>query len=478
MPSKVQLKLLSNAGELLNLVTCHSGKISVLRAGSPSDLRPYQRALGGSSAKDNLEIVCDGAEYRPDQHALIGFGEPSPTAGLSVKQFLTAQGVSELATDSLLLSIGLESIAQKQCSELSPDQEARLRLIAATMNPDKILVLNDPFEHIASQWRERAAETLSAYARSRKALIIIPALSYRPECWIDNDCVERIEVGQTSQRTIGFGSAGSQSHAMVEDIRAKLRQDPRFAGESDSDHKRELAAAAGIAAGMRVEDLGETGVPAKTSVLPSVLKVASVAVGVAAGGWLAVSFSNFSPTTPKHPQQVAALNKQVPPAVAPAVEKKQEPVSAPADQSKQAPPDPARLVSQPKEPTVEYVLDTYPTVIKASLLDTSRGLSGFSPTESTKDSATSAKEAPNAGNLFSLLETASSKKPDPSDMAQPWAGMDSQHDADSEPEAAAVDPSDEQERREAIRRRFLEAIQAAAARREAAAQEDRDDQED
>jgi hypothetical protein len=477
MPSKVQLKLLSNSGELLSLVTCNAGKISVLRAGSPSDLRPYQRALAGSSAKDNLEIVCDGSEYRPDQHTLIGFGEPAPTSGQSVKQFLTSQGVPELAVDSLLLSIGLETIALKQCSELTADQEARLRLAAATTTPEKVLVLNDPFENVASQWRERTAEMLSSYARTRKALIIIPSLSYRPECWIDNETVERIEVGQTSQRTIGFGSAGSQSNAMVEDIRAKLRQDPRFAGQTEPDREKGLAAAAALVAGVSVEDLGETTAPAKASLLPSVLKVASVLLGVSAGGWLAVSFSNLvpAPKDPEKPQQVAALN-QAPPASAKTNVQPQPPSEASSNAQGAKPAEPARLAAVQKEPAVEYVLDKYPAVIRTALIDTSRGVTSFSPPTNTDDSEGAKTAAKASGNLFSLLEKAGSKKSDSPQAGQSWSEEDSRPSQDQAiSQQTDGDLADEQERREAIRQRFLQAIQAAAARREATSQEDIED---
>lgn len=478
MPSKLQLKLLSNSGELLNLVNCQAGKISVLRAASPNDLRPYQRALAGSSAKDNLEIVCDGAEYRPDQHTLIGFGEPSPTTGLSVKQFLTSQGVSELATDSLLLSIGLEAVAHKQCADLSPDQEARLRLAAATTSPEKILVLNEPFEHVASQWRERAAEMLLSYARTRKALIIIPALSYRPECWIDNETIERVEVGQTSQRTIGFGSAGSQSNALVEDIRAKLRQDPRFTTQNESEREKGMAAAAALTAGLSVHDLDETAVAAKTSVFPTVLKAASVVLGVSAGGWLAVSFSKLAPPekAPEATQQVAALNKQPAP-VAQSDSQPQPPSNAPASQQQSAPIEPARIAPAPKQPVVEYVLDSYPSVIKAALIDTSRGVTSFSPNDYNAEP--SKKDPQASGNLFSLLEKAGSKMPDSAQGGPSWSNDYSlQSQDDDAPQEQTMDTTDEQERREAIRQRFLQAIQAAAARREAAAQEESVDDEE
>lgn len=484
MPSKLQLKLISNSGELLNVVTCHAGKISVLRASSPSDLRPYQRALSGSSVKENLEVVCDGAEYRPDEHILIGFGEHSPTAGLSVKEFLTKQGISELAVDSILLSIGLESVVAKRCSELTPDQEARLRLVAATANPEKLLILNDPFEHIASQWRERTAEMLTNYARTRRALVVVPALTYRPESWIDNECIERIEVGQTSQRTIGFGSAGSQSNAMINDLRDKLRADPRFAQQESAaaSPQREaapLAAAASIAAAMDVGDLSESTTTAPRSLIPSLLKVSSVTLGVAAGGWLAVSFSHLTPTTPKSaqkPEQVAlTTTKPLAPsdanpaqsskAEAPAIKPETQPVS------QTQPEGPAKLANPPADPKTDYVLDSYPAIIKASLVDTSKGVSSFGNQPSAPIAQAPAQNAAaGSGNLFSLLAQAGSNKPDPN-----AGSLDSgSYASDAVPAQAEepASPAEEEQRREEIRNRFLEAIRASAARRQAAMEED------
>jgi hypothetical protein len=472
MPNKLQLKLTSNSGELLSLVTCHAGRISVFRASSPSDLRPYQRALSGSEAKDNLQVVCDGIDFRPEQHIAIGFGEPSPTVGLTVKEFLTKHGVSELAMNSLLLSIGLEAIISKHCSELSPDQEARLRLIAATTNPEKVIVLNDPFEQIANQWRERAAELLCAFARSRNALIVIPCLTYRPESWLDNQCVDRIEVGQTSQRTIGFGSAGSSANAAMNDLREQLRNDPRFAGQiegsSSSSKKAPLAIAAAVAAGISSKDLKDSTTTAKGSKLASLSTITGVITGASVLGL--VTFYISRPAIERKltsQKSLPAVQQQVDSGSAKQDAKKPQPDSPPQNTQQPAKgAEPIAALNRPIEPPTGYILDLYPVAIETSILDTFSGNSAVMEQSSQESAAAPQNPAQvKNGNLFSLLERSGQDEPSRNQGARSYPG------GELEPEEPEYSQAEEDERRDAIRQRFLEAIREAAERRAQAEQE-------
>jgi hypothetical protein len=478
MPSKVQLKLLSNSGELLSVANCCAGKISVLRASNPSDLRPYQRALVGSSGKDNLEILCDGNAFHPDQHTLIGFGEQSPTTGLTVREFTTKQGVSALALASQLLTIGLEDVIDKRCSELTLDQEARLRLLGATGDPDKAIIINDPFENISGKWRERVAEILAEFARSRNALIIIPSLSYRPEAWIANDTIERIEVGQTSQRTIGFGAAGSQSNAPIDDIRNQLRSDPRFAGQFSDSAKGAITsgAIAGISAGIRAKDLdpAATTVIAHKSWLPIAGKLLFGLVGSSVGGWaLFTAVTNY--TTP--------LNRVTPTTKSAPLNKSTDANSNRADTSEKnnapkfsvsenaRPSAVAALNVGPKtapETQSTLLLDKYPPVIKASILDTVRGIVDFSTSNESHTSEPLQHNQANSGNLFSLLAAASNSK---GEVANPETSDNYGSNEAQEDEQGSPSMSAEEAQREAIRARFLEAIRASALRRQAESEE-------
>jgi hypothetical protein len=471
MPNKLQLKLISNSGELLSVVNCLAGKISVLRASVPSDLRPYQRALSGSPGKDNLVVTCDGNEYRAENHVIMGFGEPSPTAGMSVREFLAKSDVHDSAADALLLQIGLENVSEKKCSDLSADQEARLRLLAATTDPERMLILNDPFENISGQWRERAADLLATFARTRKALIVIPSLSYRPESWIDNQSVERIEVGQTTQRTIGFGAAGSQSNALINEIRDRVRQEHPQATPTS-----ERATLATAALGGVVTSTDDPQDITRQRRWSPAAKVATAVLGAGLSVWVAVS--TLPSTEISAPTDTANAKRAQ--ATQPKVEDgKSAPLPADASSKRGAEEVPAnegavakvanvQQTGPQKSVSEDFALDNYPNAIKVSLLDTARGVVSF---KSSGGESIPPIQAQNdkSGNLFSLLESASSKSPSSPAASEELDTASSYNEAD-EPvgmEAEPVNASEEESRREEIRNRFLEAIRAAAERRQA-----------
>lgn len=487
MPQKLQLKLLSNSGELLSVVTCQAGKISVLRASVPSDLRPYQRVLSGSSGKENILAVVDGTDYRPDEHTVIGFGELSTTPELSVKEFLAKYDVPESAIDSLLLSIGLESVSDKKYSELSPDQEARLRLIAATTDPERIVVLNDPFENISGQWRERAADILATFARTRKAIVIIPSLSYRPESWIDNQSIERIEVGQTSQRTIGFGSAGSTHNAFINEIRDRVRQDAQIAASSQQpsplpEHSQNRPVATLSAAAMGAPlamGTDPSEYVATTSKLASLTKIGSLVAGAGVGVWVAFAFVHRgADSSAPAPAVARAPMADVQAAKAPAQPVQQQPAVADTENEERpaaAPLQPAGLNSNSvshisTDSPSQFVLDRYPAPIRIALVETAKGIGGYNAGPSQPAViAAPASHNNTGGNLFSLLEKAgdANAATGRADAAMP--APDESFTEPAEPEAAYQEPRDvteEEARREAIRNRFLDAIRAAAEKRQ------------
>jgi len=484
MPQKLQLKLLSNSGELLNMVTCNAGRVSVLRSSVPSELRPYQRVLSGTPGKENITVVCDGTEYRADEHTIIGFGEPSPTTGLSVREFLAQWDVPDSAVDSLLLSVGLENTATKSCSELSADQTARLRLVAATTDPDKILVLNDPFDQISGQWRERIAELLATFALARKVIVVIPSLSYRPECWIDNQIVERIEVAQTSHRTIGFGSTGSVHDAMINELREKFApvHPTSKAPSKEPDGAAPLSA---VALGLSTAPLhvDHEAIPSTPRSAPSLIKIGGALVAAGMGVWVITIFS---------PQlsRVGALMTS-------ARSSLERSKNQPADQNSNTEPrsqahssankkdEDIHLASQSEPNTAvgkfnaqdsanmagDYVLDHYPDAIRISVLNTAQGITSFHPAPDAQPVAavvSNSKSAP-SGNLFSLLEQAGRGETSTSVNEQPEAAWQPEPEHSDAVESDLVDANEitiEDERREAIRNRFLEAIRAAAEERQ------------
>ena len=125
----------------------------------------------------------------------------------------------------------------------------------------------------------------------------------------------------------------------------------------------------------------------------------------------------------------------------------------------------------PKSAADDFVLDHYPSAVKTSLLDTARGVVSFKSARS--DSAPSNQaQGDKSGNLFSLLESASSKSPGapaPSEYTEPESSY-SEAEEPGDVSSAPVSASEEEARREEIRNRFLEAIRAAAERRQAEAE--------
>jgi hypothetical protein len=128
------------------------------------------------------------------------------------------------------------------------------------------------------------------------------------------------------------------------------------------------------------------------------------------------------------------------------------------------------------KPTGQFVLDEYPETIRISLIDTSRGIveEPVTVVSDVPKPATAGGQA-SSGNLFTLLETASSNQPDapaggPTDYPPPPPSFEEPPPyggyQDSPPPPSEFEAADEQQRREAIRQKFLEAIRAAAERRQ------------
>lgn len=483
MPKKLQIKMLSDAGELLNVVTCASGNISVFRAHSAADLRPYQRALAGVPTKERFVITIDGTEYSPTDVNMIGFGEGPIQSNLSTRDYLLDMGSSEEAVDALLLSIGLERYADTPCSALPADEERRTRLVAATLQPQRALIVNEPFEPISSQWRERTADILSSCARAQNALVVIPSLSFRPEGWIDNPAVARIQVGQTLQKTIGFGAAGSAANELMEELKKRVRAQEDQYNSSSATAAATMATSVAIPVTKSVDSIPELAAkatPTSFFFLSSKVKLSLGALTVTCAALcVALSYIPNSPTADKH--VAASVTHTEPPPPPPMPQTKESPVSLPqpsGDAAQQV----AALANLAVLPSSEeiappkrkgtFVLDGYPVQIKEALLATVHG----APSEikiaeaSLEGGVAVAPAAPKNGNLFKLLEQAGSSTAQNAGESAPSSFDYQSGPPPPEPwapeEQTLEDPENAEARREAIRQKFLEAIRAAAERRE------------
>jgi hypothetical protein len=484
MPKKLQIKLLSQSAELLSMTNCSAGQISVLRAESQSELRPYQRALAGTHGRERFIIMVDGKEYSTEHHNLIGFGEVAPHSGLTVGQYLASAGVIEGAVSGLLMAFGIEGIETKFCSSLSPDEERKVRIFAATADPDKALVLNEPFEPIISNWRDRIAEFLTDFARTKNGLVVVASLSYRPESWIDNPVIARHQVGQSLRRTIGFGAVGSDSNQLINQLRDQIRSEesqvisPPPPVEQQPQRPQASAMSLGAAAMMGSVDTEATteseefepslmeDIELPNSGRGAALKAGAVIGAGGLGVFAALALLGIYPSkdgsSPESRQTAVAVHEQ---------QQSQGQNQVGGDHPHHSVSgDVAKQVAAPEKSKVAYILDRYPELIRVSVLDTSRGVMGETslglPVEAPPVEIQKSNDQ--SGNFYKLLERAGTDKADPPSSAdtgseQPDYGAWNQPES---PETNEYNPGEEEERREAIRQKFLEAIRAAAERRE------------
>lgn len=503
MPAKLQIKLLSSHGELLNVVTCYGGHISVFRANSANDLKPYQRALTGAHGPERFSINVDGGEYAAQEHILIGFGERLPP-GMTVTSFLESAGIPSGSIESTLLSYGLDHVIERDCSTLSEDEKRRLQIITAIYHPERILILNEPFDPISTTWRERFADLLSNFVRQKKALVVVTGLSYRPECWIDNESVARIQVGESLQRTVGF----SGNSADIKELVKQIRQENPVPPEAQPTQKAAStsgAATAGtaISASSLVTGISEVKDPLLTESLvapaaaplksntfslgsilaryPAAVRYVVPLIGAAGAAVVGTMLLKPGNAPDNLATNTGPMNLAVQGTIGIIAIPENVPTSVALDVP--APPVPPTTSLPPAAP--QFVLDEYPESVRLCLLDTMNGVIPeanvvVSDQPPLPKGADGVPPPPGNGNIFKLLESASSKLPDRPGPEGPYGdyppqppGPPAYGDFPPPPDSyqpPPLDDAEEQAKREAIRQKFLEAIRAAAERRAAEGQ--------
>lgn len=222
--AQLQIRQLSNSGELLKCVNCFAGQVTVLRAHTEQDLTPFQRALSGRPGPERFSIVLDNDAFKPEAEVLIGFGEQLPK-GIKVADYCERAGIPSGSIASLLLNYGLDGQESRSCEDLSECQARRIQIIAAIYSAAKVWVLNNPFDPISSAWRERFAELILNDTRTKQRITVVAGLSFRPQSWIGNEFINRVQVGETLQKTVGFGSQGNEVNDMVKQLRDILKNE-------------------------------------------------------------------------------------------------------------------------------------------------------------------------------------------------------------------------------------------------------------
>ncbi len=490
MPSiDLVIKQLSHSGQLLRTVTCPAGQVTVLRAYAPSDLKPFQRALAGASGAERFVITVGLNEYNSFEHILVGFGEQFLDEQESATDFLKSCGVPEDAVESTLTAYGLEHVQTISCKSL-PQAEARmLRILGATHTRGKVIVLNDPFEAVHGAWRERYAELVLHFAHNSNGIVVVTALSSRPECWIDNERIVRVQVGESRQKTIGFSSAPSELRSEIALLRKELLEKPQIQPSGP------LTAVVPAAVSMPTSEvplaspapqpvvaiLKRTGAEMEASsiaakvwkILKTPLPISPIAVSLLLGG-VVLTFAYKSlmlreelRVGPPPGQTIAAVSTTEIPTPEPAavlMPPKADPTSTPSLKPLPEKNKPVSLSQPlhivPEVPThARLLLDQYPMQIKQAVLAAFEGKNNSaSPSSEEENSKPEAPTtSPKVGELLKMLETASETGSKTGN-----AGPNNAGEPPAAPEAEDSNDMSWEARREMMRQKFLESIQAAS----------------
>ena len=218
--SVLQVKQLSLTGEVLNTVNCFSGQVSVLRAAADDMLMPYRNALSGLGGGGKFSVLLNGEEFKPEDKHLIGFGGDVVLEG-TVGSLVEQAGIPV----AQLASFGLDEFVERDFQDLRSCPRRRIALLLKLFSREKVLIMDNPFEPISSRWKERFAEAVISSVEDTQSIYVVPRLSYRPQCWVGNRVIARIEVGKSIQKTIGFGTTSDDTNTMVQQVRDLVKDE-------------------------------------------------------------------------------------------------------------------------------------------------------------------------------------------------------------------------------------------------------------
>jgi hypothetical protein len=486
---RLQLNLLSQTGELINCVSCFPGQVSVFRAPSYAALEVYQRALAGIPGPERISISLDERSYIPTEHFFIGFGEQRESAHETVISSFSRIGINENVFHGLCHSYGIEIEESSRWASLTRCEARRMRLLLATQTRGQIIILNDPFEPLANQWRERFAELIAQFARQNKEIIIVTNLSNRPEAWIDNASIARIQVGEEIQKTIGFGAQASAGNEMIQQLRTMMKEpkpqptatfeipqeDLISAQHSDHqyDEERPHQYHSSILVGLCTV-LDTLRIPYNDSVLQkrflaiqSTLSSPVISSSIAATLIIGASAFLFSGEKDEPAKiEVASLNQTQVATTESGEAQNTERVTVAEPAAEVISPE--KLVEVPKEPQPKSnkVIDEYPESIKSSIMASFQGLG--TALEGSKNGQNelikSAPKEEETGDLLKLLASASDSGEGLPDAPPPSDASPDNSDQSSN-STQPTQFGSEEEKREAIRKRFLEAIERAQSMR-------------
>jgi hypothetical protein len=423
-------------------ISCHAGQITVFRSFTDSGLRPVQQLFSPTAGGVAIfTATLDGEPFSPAMHLVIGFGPDFSDPTLKIWEYLRDAGVPAEHVPHLLETYNFPH-SDGACTELPSNQARMLRIIGASYNSDKVLVLNDPFAPLSTEWRERMAEYIAVQAKSMRQIVIVTSLSARPQCWIGNELISRVQIEEQFNMTIGHGGVAEMNELIKQartSVAARTSTASAFVTSAQHltaiDHEPE-----GLPSRLDAAiDWVQKGLIGDRRWQP--FHTAALAVAVACCFFVLQIWSSF---TERPTEALRARASTEPPAGPPSPTVNEIPVSPPPPTAPQEANLPPVVVARTGP------LDSYPQDIKKAVLDSLNDIFPASPVPVSEPPIQRAVQ----------YQPATTTYPDP---------QTEEEGRNEEINAEAITSYSEQEweaRRSAMREHFLAAVRAAEEQQE------------
>lgn len=449
-------------GDIYRRITCLAGRVTVLRSRDDAEVEMYDEVLRCTREIERFSVLLDGRPFNVEQQLRVSCAEdPLASSALSLWQFLKDHGFPGDRISARLEEVGLGGLEYAPIRELTSQQRRVLFIVHATEVSDRVIVLHDPFLGVPTPYAEVLARRFAESAWKHSTIAVVTKLTARPEAWVENEHITRVQLERPRDRTIGFGGGELSSSEFIQAFREQLRQ-------ADSaviaPEKRQLLADTATVrmappsgpTGETVEETPKrqspgvlTGVrrPKITLEIPSHRMLAALGAGFAAA--LSLLLLTRSGETPTAPVRVA------PPPAAPA-----SPAAAvvPHDAPKLPPPLPLIPPVAPAEMPRRAIslLDAYPPAIHQAVMKAfyqPQSVLKELPSVSYNQPQKPKTEVPPAQRDIAPPEPARDAPPLPPDSA-----------TSSFASGSPRTPEELQAQRELLRRAFVDAVMRARER--------------
>ena len=220
----LEIRRLGTQGETLRRIRCLPGRITVFRSFIEQELDLYTRVILGDAPGARFTVLVEDAPFERSENIFIGFRETFDQDTRTISQFLIENRMNPKVISACLLKFGLGGCEDKPLEELDEGEAETVRIVGATRQPGKILILRDPLSCVREKWREPLAQMLLDHVARRNSTVVVVRLSYRPECWIENEYISRVQLEGPRKATIGFGGTAGSDLEVLERVRREASE--------------------------------------------------------------------------------------------------------------------------------------------------------------------------------------------------------------------------------------------------------------